>query len=267
MTDAIIGYEKYWKRVYDFVEENDDLSLEELWNRLNWWDLKSPEVWRNEETAKKWKFPFMSDGENEHISLYEIAERKKQFIYDKISEQQTPETDVIIELGAGWGRNIFSLIMLNEHKCKYIMAEPTKSGTDACQLISDRFGLDVSVVRHSFTDDDSKPVIDLIKKNKFKNVIVYTSFAMEQVKELRENFFDDFLQLDLDSLKFTHIEPILKQVETGNVFPSAYNWNLYSILKGLESNNQIKITKVNKNSWKVGPRHASTGVLVAWEKE
>lgn len=272
MTERIEGYEKYWKRVLGFVKENDNLSLEELWNQLNWWDLMSPEKWRDEETAKQLKFDFMVDGKSEKISLYDIANRRKQYISDKIYEQFTDETDVIIELGAGWGRNIFSLIMSEKYDCEYISGEGTMSGTNTCQLISDRFGLDVITVQHDFTDEDSSSVIDLIKKKKFKNVLIFTSFSIEQIAYLRENFFDEFLELDLDSLRFVHIEPILNQIRIyrgENIQPvlNDYNKNLYSMLRRLESEGKIKITEVNEYGFRIGKNAGrSFGSLVTWEK-
>ena len=80
--------------------------------------------------------------------------------------------------------------------------------------------------------------------------------------------FEDFLSLDVESLKFNHIEPVGFQLKGGNskyTGKQVYNQNLIPILLNLKNKNKIEITESLPDYFSIGG-WVNCGSLIQWEK-
>ena len=262
-------YEGYWKQLNNFIINNlHKFNLEDMYNTLNFWDLLSPEKFRNNDEAKNITIPIFKDNIYKNITLYDASIEKKTFIYDVLSSQIDDNTDVIIELGAGWGRNIFALYMnKNIKNIDLIMSEVTTSGREICSTISNYF--EVPIITTYFNYYDWIELIELIKNKKYKNICVFSSYSIEQITFLDKKLFEDFLNIeDVLSLKFTHIEPIGFQLHGNPQFTGKpeYNQNLISILNEFSQQNKIKITKSIPDYFSIGGMNMCASII-QWEKQ
>tara|TARA_R110000796_G_scaffold146087_1_gene262779 strand:- start:4896 stop:5720 length:825 start_codon:yes stop_codon:yes gene_type:complete len=261
-------YESYWSQLTSFINDNTNLSLEELWYNLNYWDLSpSPERFYSYEEAQNLFLSVIKNGIETGLSLYKATNEKKNIITDIIESQINPSTDVIIEIGGGWGRNIFALYMNQKYPhVDFIVGEVSTSGQEVCSLISKNYN--TPIISTYFNYYDWENLINLIKVKNYKNICIFSNHSIEQIPYLEEKMFDDFLNLNVESLKFTHIEPVGFQLEGGNstyTGNSMYNQNLFPILLKLKNTNKITITKILPDYFSIGG-WMNCGSLIQWEK-
>jgi hypothetical protein len=263
-------YELYWEQILNFINNNPNISLPNLWKALNYWDLgPSPETFRTNEEAKKIFLPIVENGKENYISLYDATTVKKNYLSTKLLSQINNSTDLIIEIGGGWGRNIFALYMnlsKNYPNINFIMGEVSGSGQGVCSIIIKNYNL--PIISTYFNYYDWKNTINIIRYKNFKNVCVFSNHSIEQIPHLEYQMFEDFLSLDVESLKFTHIEPVGFQLKGGNskyTGKQVYNQNLIPILFNLKNKNKIKITESLPDYFSIGG-WMNCGSLIQWEK-
>jgi hypothetical protein len=184
---------------------------------------------------------------------------------------QENKYDLIIELGSGWGRNIFYYMennILNNYEI--ISGEYTDSGCAAQEYIKNKYFKNENITIYKFDFNNSKSFFDNIKK-KYKNCLVLTFWAIEQVTNINTDFFENLLNIS-ENMTCVHIEPIGWQISNKSLMKENttgkriyYNKNLYFILKELESKNIIKINKTILDLHNFGSTK-SCGSLVEWQK-
>lgn len=264
------NYELYWGQILNFIDNNPYISLLNLWKALNYWDLgPSPEAFRTNEEAKNIFISIIENGKEKYISLYDATTLKKNYLSTKLISQINNSTDLIIEIGGGWGRNIFASY-INFYKIypdiNFIMGEVSTSGQSVCSLIIKNYNLPITATYFNYYD--WKNVINIIRYKRYKNVCVFSNHSIEQIPHLEYKMSEDFLSLDLESLKFTHIEPVGFQLKGGSstyTGKECYNQNLIPILLQLKNNNKIKITESSPDYFSIGGWE-NCGSLIQWEK-
>ena len=183
--------------------------------------------------------------------------------------------DVIIELGSGWGRNLFYFIKhCNHNKHKYISGEYTQSGIDIQNYLKNRFFNrdDIDLDIYSFDYNNSHLFFDNIKaKYNLNNIFVFTHHSIEQITYLQDTFFTNLLNIS-KNIKCVHIEPIGWQIsnkslmkENTSGYSAYYNKNLYEKLQNLQNDNKITINNVILDYFNFGGPQ-SCGTLVEWTK-
>ena len=264
------GYESYWDQLAHFTNNNLTLPLEQLWDYLNYWDLgPSPERFKTNEEANSIFISVIEEGSEKNISLYDATYLKKNFLTKILLSQVNDSTDLIVEIGGGWGRNIFALYSNLSEKysnIEFIMGEVTISGQNVCSSIANNYNL--PVISTYFNYYDWENLINLIQHKKYKNICVFSNHSIEQIPYLEYEMFDDFLNLEVDSLRFTHIEPVGFQMTGGSsnyTGKSFYNQNLMPILSDLVKQNRIQLTKLNPDCFAIGG-WSNCGSLIQWEK-
>jgi len=140
--------------------------------------------------------------------------------------------DAIIELGSGWGRNLFYFIDYNNS--------------------------------HLFFDN-------IKAKYNLNNIFVFTHHSIEQITYLQDTFFTNLLNIS-KNIKCVHIEPIGWQIsnkslmkENTSGYSAYYNKNLYEKLQNLQNDNKITINNVILDYFNFGGPQ-SCGTLVEWTK-
>lgn len=252
------AHDKYWGRLYEFISNNIDTSnFKKSWTSLNKFELGSDT--RIYGIGDKFK--------TEPISIF-ISE-KNEYLISALNPYITSDTDCIIELGSGWGRNILNLSNSNNYKnIDFIAGELSTSGQNVTKLFTSKFDLNVKSVDFNWHDVNS--ISELLKNTSYTNVVIYSYHSIEQIPYLNSDIFKNALNLDID-IKFVHIEPVGFQYNGKSCpWPSNlhYNRNLKNCLDELQESNLIELDNINIGYFQSHTTESGrNATLIQWRKK
>lgn len=191
----------------------------------------------------------------------------------------------IIELGSGWGTNLFYLWLGGgPRSADYVAMEYTEAGREATRLLASTEP-NISVLARAF--DYNAP--DLSEFRSPDRTVVLTSFSIEQMTRLNDSLFEELLAIPgLD--RVIHVEPVgwqmsqqgpwapLMQALTFVMPPrlsvdidmrrrsrsSGYNRDLVARLHALEQAGRIRIERTLKHY--AGPNPINPGSAIVWRR-
>lgn len=120
--------------------------------------------------------------------------------------EETGPYDCIIELGCGYGKNLFNFFYKTGIDIQYFGGEFTKSGVEMAKELA---AATPKMCANFFHFNHLEPKIDLPK---FKKALVFTCHTIEQVKEIPENWFEIVSKV-ADFVYCIHLEPFGFQVQ------------------------------------------------------
>ena len=192
-------------------------------------------------------------------------------------------TKRIIELGSGWGANLFYLWLGGgPRSADYVALEYTATGREVTQLLA---GTEAGLSMTVRPFDYHRPDLSEFRSN--DRTVVFTSHSIEQITTLNDALFEELLAIPgLD--RVIHVEPVgwqlLGQGAAGPVIgvlsrivpprlsleldvrrrnrSTAYNRDLIGRLRGLERAGRIHIERIAKNY--VGPNPLNPGTAIVW---
>ena len=110
--------------------------------------------------------------------------------------------DAIIELGCGYGRNLFEIFYGGGPRdAKYIGGEFTKSGVEIAQKLAKKAP---KMKTEFFHFNHLEPKLPF--KKPFKRAFVFTCHSIEQVMQINENWFDEVVKAG-EFVRGAHLEP------------------------------------------------------------
>jgi hypothetical protein len=204
-------------------------------------------------------------------------------ITDLVAGYCSADTKRIIELGSGWGTNLFYLWLGGAPRsAEYVAMEYTETGRDVTQLVG---GTEPQLALISRPFDYHRP--DLSEFRTGEKTVVFTSYSIEQITHLSDALFEELLAIPgLDHV--IHVEPVSWQLlaesaidplirSLSYVVPPrlsleidvrrrsrahGYNKDLLSKLRSLERAGRIKIKRIEKNY--IGPNPINPGTAIVW---
>jgi len=170
----------------------------------------------------------------DHVIHYELALRRE--IIPKLAEAVRPDTRTVIELGSGYGLNLFSLFyeLGKPRNITFIAAEFTQSGQKLCSRLG---GLESAMALDCRAFDHSAPEFDPI--NGTGGTLAFSVHSIEQVKELPGHYFDVVAAI-AEPITGMHFEPFQFQSadnfdgkDAQRTFTEAmgYNMNLLDVFE------------------------------------
>jgi len=193
------------------------------------------------------------------------------------------DTKRIIELGSGWGANLFYLWLGGAPRAAdYVALEYTEAGRAATELLAGTEP-DLSMTVRPF--DYHRP--DLSEFRSGDKTVVFTSHSIEQITHLSDRLFDELLAIP-GLHRVIHVEPVtwqlLDQSPLGPLIgglsyvvpprlsldidirrrnrSTAYNRDLVGKLRRLERAGRIRIERIEKNY--VGSNPLNPGTAIIW---
>ncbi|MGH6933710.1 MAG: hypothetical protein ACREEE_14905 [Dongiaceae bacterium] len=193
------------------------------------------------------------------------------------------ETRRIIELGSGWGGNLFRLWLAGgPRNAEYVGCEYTEAGRDVNRLFA-RTEPNLRMTNLAF--DYTKPDLSMLRTQ--ERTILFTCHSIEQITTIDEKLFDEMLALP-NLHKVVHLEPVGWQIAKDSPFRAApdvlswivppgvsheidfrrrarrhgYNTNLVPLLRELERRGRIRIERIQKNL--LGSNLLNPGTLIVW---
>jgi len=165
-----------------------------------------------------------------------------------IANTATQDLDAIVELGSGYGRNVFlSYYNGGPRDVRYIAAEFTESGQRIAEKLA---ALDPDVNFESVFFDHKNPDFSFL--GDAKNILMFTSHSIEQVHLLPNDYFLHLAQAAPSVLCF-HFEPFgfhalpeneLAKAQTVYIQEHGYNQNFYPLFLKAGKLNRIRIRKI-----------------------
>lgn len=174
-----------------------------------------------------------------------------------------PETDLVVELGAGWGRNLFALWLAAGHDVRYVAAEFTAAGRSAAARLAE---LDTALRLEAVAFDYHDPDLRALRGK--EHALVITSHSIEQIPQVGPHVLDEILALG-DAVTCVHFEPLGWQLDPSRAGSSVayaqrhdYNRNLVPVLREAEAAGRIVIEAQAVSPVGANPENATS--VVRW---
>ena len=252
------------KRDYEIVKkEYDQKNWKEIFENKEWLQFKSLhdyifQIKKNGKDLQKVKIKALVDSKLYNISQYDYYKFRPMTMLN-ILKEFVADDEKIVELGCGYGFNIFSLIVLNL-KNKFEGYDISKNAIDAANKITKQFNCDVTFGIYDMT----KP----FRPNLLTKKSVFTYYAFEQLKYKTEKVIKNII--DQKPNQVLHFEPIIELYSNeirdvaSKLYLKAqdYQDNLLKTLRMFESKKKLKITHVKRLGYSRNP--LIEGSFVRW---
>lgn len=216
------------------------------------------------------------------LSEHSRASVTRLVVANMLLENVAPQTKRIIELGSGWGANIFHLWLAGAPAgAEYAALEHTAAGREATQLLG---ALEPALRLVTRPFDYNKP--DLTEFRSADKTVVFTCYSIEQMTYLNGSLFDELLAIP-GLERVIHIEPVGWQVRSAlwraatsaatwivppgislhvDVRRTArrrrYNINLVESLRTLERAGRIVVERIEADL--AGANPLTPGTVIVW---
>ena len=176
--------------------------------------------------------------------------------------------DAIIELGCGYGRNLFEIFYGGgPREAKYIGGEFTKSGVEIAQKLAKKAS---KMKTEFFHFNHLEPKLPF--KKPFKRAFVFTCHSIEQVMQINENWFDEVVKAG-EFVRGAHIEPFGFQLKNSGPLSDMHkdfmiqnSWNI-NFAEVLRQAVERKIIKDEQIFLEMGVTpDVNVGSLAFWSK-
>ncbi|MDD0848474.1 class I SAM-dependent methyltransferase [Campylobacter sp. 46490-21] len=176
--------------------------------------------------------------------------------------------DAIIELGCGYGRNLFEIFYGGgPREAKYIGGEFTKSGVEIAQKLAKKAP---KMKTEFFHFNHLEPKLPF--KKPFKRAFVFTCHSIEQVMQINENWFDEVVKSG-EFVRGAHLEPFGFQLKNSGPLSDMHkdfmiqnSWNI-NFAEVLRQAVERKIIKDEQIFLEMGVTpDVNVGSLAFWSK-
>jgi len=159
------------------------------------------------------------------------------------------DATLFIDLGSGWGRWSTYFASKNE-KLKVLAGEVTNAGQKITSEISERYNLNITTFAFDFLNWSN--LMHELKQNDVSNVVIFSSFAIEQAKLIDCRMFETIIDL-CENVHFFHVEPVGWQLDPSygskfNPVPADkrhyFNCNFFPIMDHLISTEKLKVEEI-----------------------
>lgn len=182
--------------------------------------------------------------------------------------EATGPYDAIIELGCGYGRNLFEIFYGGgPREAKYIGGEFTKSGVEIAQKLAKKAP---KMKTEFFHFNHLEPKLPF--KKPFKRAFVFTCHSIEQVMQINENWFDEVVKAG-EFVRGAHLEPFGFQLKNSGPLSDMHkdfmiqnSWNI-NFAEVLRQAVERKIIKDEQIFLEMGVTpDVNVGSLAFWNK-
>ena len=182
--------------------------------------------------------------------------------------EATGPYDAIIELGCGYGGNLFKIFYGGgPREAKYIGGEFTKSGVEIAQKLAKKAP---KMKTEFFHFNHLEPKLPF--KKPFKRAFVFTCHSIEQVMQINENWFDEVVKAG-EFVRGAHLEPFGFQLKNSGPLSDMHkdfmiqnSWNI-NFAEVLRQAVERKIVKDEQIFLEMGVTpDINVGSLAFWSK-
>jgi hypothetical protein len=189
----------------------------------------------------------------------------RAFVVESVLAWSDPQPDLILELGSGWGRNLFDVWSAGgPAESRYVGAELTRSGRTAAErLASLEPRMNFTSVSFDFRS------VDLAALRTTGSAVVLTAYAIQQVPWLAPDVLSAIATI-ADRVVCIHLEDIGWQIPDRKTVGSSaeyaaandYNRNLYKLVSDARASGALEVLDIRTDVIGLNPRDAAS--LVVW---
>ena len=207
---------------------------------------------------------FVVDGTVTKLPLAGSYGAAQGIVLNCLNEAFTPETDLIVELGAGWGWHILSCYARGGPAgARYVSAEYTEAGRRAASALAE---LAPELNFEAVPFDYHEPAFDLPRG---RHAVVFTAHSIEQIPHVKPELFEALRGL-ADRVTCLHFEPVGWQVEGYSGEGSSkdyaeghdYTRNLVPTLTDEAASGRLSIDLIATDVFGINPNNATT--VIRW---
>lgn len=188
----------------------------------------------------------------------------ERLVADAVVAACTSETDLVVELGCGWGWHVLGTWLAGGPRAaRYVGAELTEAGRQAaCRLAA----LDPDLRFDALAFDYLDPTLEAL--GRVREAVVFTAHSIEQIPHLPPAVPQAVAAL-ADTVRCLHFEPVGWQVDGAGTPETRahaerhdYNRDLISVLRDQEAAGVLAIEEIATDVVGLNPVNATT--LVRW---
>jgi hypothetical protein len=186
-------------------------------------------------------------------------------VLDLIAEACSDETDLVVELGSGWGHLLLSAwVAGGPRRALYAAAEYTRAGRQAAATLA---GLDPALEFRALAFDYHEPSLDGLGDR--EHAVLFSAHSIEQIPEVKPALFEAIRSV-ANRVTCLHFEPVGFQVAgyAGQGSSRAYaerhdyNRNLVEALEDEAGAGKLEIDFVRTDVFGLNPENSTT--IVRW---
>jgi hypothetical protein len=185
-------------------------------------------------------------------------------VVEAVLDAVTPRTEAIVELGSGWGHNLFRLWLEGgPPQARYVAAEYTEAGHEVARRIGE-LEAGMRLETHPFDYHNPRG----FSLGKLDEVVVFTVNSIEQIPHLSQEVVRTVCELGT-RVRCLHFEPVGWQVDPDSSSSSSeyaerhdYNRNLVSLLRSAAAEGTIELDDPQPEIIGTNPHNATT--LLTW---
>jgi hypothetical protein len=192
---------------------------------------------------------------------------QRYLIMEVLKSVCTDRTELIVELGSGWGWHVLSLWLDGGPRdALYVGAEYTEPGRRAAARLAE---LEPELRFESLAFDYNNPAEGLGQLGRVQEAVVFTQHSIEQIPQVRPEVVDAIAALG-ERVRCVHFEPIGWQLDQDGREGSSqsyadqhdYNRNLVETLREAEGRGRIAIDATVPEVVGVNPSNSTS--VVSW---
>jgi hypothetical protein len=186
-------------------------------------------------------------------------------VLDAVADACTDETDLVLELGPGWGWAVLSVWMTGgPRRALYVAAEYTEAGRRAAAKLAE---LDPRLDFRALPFDYHEPRLDGLGAR--EHAVVFSAHSIEQIPEVKPKLFEAIRGV-AERVSCIHFEPVGWQLPgyAGEGSSSAYadqhdyNRNLVECLRAEAAAGRLVIDAVTPDVFGINPANSTT--VIRW---
>lgn len=205
--------------------------------------------------------PVVIDGAGTRLPLSAAFAGAQGFIREYIRDACTPETDLVAELGSGWGWHILSCWAHGgPTAARYVAAEYTEAGRRASSALAE---LDPALDFTALPFDYHEPSFEGVERG--RHAVVFTVHSLEQIPQVKPVLFEAIAGL-AERVTCLHFEPVGWQTEgysgagSSEAFSQShdYNRNLVQTLRDQAAEGHLTLDLVQPDVIGINPSNSTT---------
>jgi hypothetical protein len=207
--------------------------------------------------------PFVLDGRRASIPSGGAFGAAQFIVQDAIADACLPETDLLVELGSGWGWQLLAAWAGGGPRhASYVAAEYTEAGRRAAAALAELDGrLDFRAIHFDYHEPELRGL------GAHRHAVVFTAHSIEQIPHVKPELVEAIRRVARE-VTCLHFEPVGWQLDhysdVGSTREYAerhdYNRNLIPVLRAAEAAGDIAIELIHPDVFGIKPENSTTAI-------
>ena len=250
-----------WGKVYEHAQEQiaAGKTVLEAWTNTNLYEMQTSALGRDMRNI-----PYIVRDKLYFAPAEEYLQIKLGVLTEAVMSRLSSDTDLIVDLGSGWGRNSIYLSHFFGDAYDFLACELSDSGRLCTDHFIETFGLPITTLPFNYYDNLT--LRERLIEKEYQKVVFFSSYSIEQITTIGNTFFISLLKLPIPQMDFVHLEPVSWQLlGTPKNTSDYYNEDLVQVIRQLEEDQLATVRQMEPNHY--GHRQEFAASLITWSKK